>query len=195
MRKFFLLFSVLSLAFLFLFSFSPPPKKIIIIDPGHGGEDFGAKKDDAIEKEITLRVAKYIKAKTGADDFEVVLLRESDVYPTLQQRIEVIEKLKPAFIISLHMNSTPEKETARKGSEIYIKSGDPDIKILADKLAHILENTRIFDDKKLKLLEVNAPVLLVEMGFLNNKEDRSYFTEPKGQEEMAQKIVKFLRQK
>lgn len=193
MKKFFLLFSVLSLAF--LFSFSPPTKKIIVIDPGHGGEDFGAKREDAVEKEITLRVAKLIKSQTGADDFDVILLRDSDVYPSLEQRLEKINVLKPALVLSLHMNNTSEKETTKRGSEIYVKEGNGDAKMYADRLASILEKTKIFDDRKLKILEADAPVLLLEMGFLNNKEERAYFMSSNGQEEMAQKIVKFLREK
>lgn len=192
MKKFLFLFSVLSLSI--VLSFTAVSKRIIVIDAGHGGNDVGAKVETAVEKEITLKVAKQIKDLSKGEDFEIVLTRDSDAYPTLEERIQKINSIKPEMVISLHMNSEAGSNSSKKGSEIFFPLNEKS-KLLADKLASILGNTKVFDDKKMKILEGDSPSLLLEMGFLSNKKDREYYNSEKGQRETAEKIIKFLKEK
>ncbi len=188
MKKLLFVFSLLSLGF--LLSFAPPEKRIIVIDAGHGGKDFGAQKEDKTEKEINLSVAKYIQELCKDENFEIILLRDADDYPALSKRLEKIKDAKPEMVLSLHMNTTPEKESSKKGTEIYFKNDES--KVLADKLAQVL-NAKVLESPKLKIMDSEYPTLLIEMGFMNNKEDRAYLGSEKGQKETAEKIVKFLK--
>lgn len=54
-------------------------KKIILIDPGHGGMDSGAVgKDGTLEKEINLDISKMLKEKLKKEGYEVIMTREED---------------------------------------------------------------------------------------------------------------------
>jgi N-acetylmuramoyl-L-alanine amidase len=102
-------------------SFTPINKKYIVIDAGHGGNDMGSVYGKFSEKEITVNIAKEIqKLNENQDQYEVILTRDSDSYPTLQERTAMINKLNPEMVISLHMNSNPEKETPKQGTDGFV---------------------------------------------------------------------------
>jgi N-acetylmuramoyl-L-alanine amidase len=117
------------------FSFKPIDKKIIVIDAGHGGNDIGAIVDGISEKQIVLAVASNIKKLNNSqDNYEIVLTRDSDNFPTLSDRTDMINKLNPEMVISLHVNRSPAKESVRKGHEIFTQNSDAS-KALATKIS------------------------------------------------------------
>jgi N-acetylmuramoyl-L-alanine amidase len=183
--------SIFSTAFL---SFSPINKKYIVIDAGHGGNDFGATHGEILEKNISLSVAKEIqKLNKSQDKYEVILTRDSDSYPTLSDRTNQINKLNPAMVISLHVNSSPQKETVDNGFEVYTQNSDVS-KELAGKIYKKF-NAHKIEEKNLHILrETKAPAVLVELGFINNSENRNYITSEKGQKEIAQKFVDVINE-
>jgi N-acetylmuramoyl-L-alanine amidase len=80
--------------------------RTVIIDAGHGGKDSGAANAYNSEKSYNLKVASELKALLIAKGFKVILTRQSDVYLTLQERVEVANAVKePAIFISIHFNS------------------------------------------------------------------------------------------
>ncbi|KAB1230441.1 N-acetylmuramoyl-L-alanine amidase family protein [Chryseobacterium viscerum] len=183
--------SIFSTAFL---SFTPINKKYIVIDAGHGGNDFGATHGEILEKNISLSVAKEIqKLNKNKDKYEVILTRDSDSYPTLFDRTNQINKLNPAMVISLHVNSSPQKETLDNGFEVYTQNSDVS-KELAGKIYKKF-NAHKIEEKNLHILrETKAPAVLVELGFINNSENRNYITSEKGQKEIAQKFVDVINE-
>ncbi len=86
--------------------------KKIVIDAGHGGKDPGAIGSKCKEKDIALKVAlltgKYIE--DNLDDVEVIYTRKKDVYPTLNERAELANKVKADLFISIHCNSVPSSK-------------------------------------------------------------------------------------
>lgn len=184
--------SLLSTAFL---SFTPISKKYIVIDAGHGGNDMGATYDGIMEKKITLNIASKIKEINNSQNkYEVVLTRNSDTSQSLSERTSMINKLNPEMVISLHMNRSPHRESTRKGHEIFIQNSDAS-KALAEKISKKLGNCNI-EEKNLHILrESKAPAVLVELGFLNNTEDRKYLTSEAGQKEVAQKFVEIINER
>ena len=182
---------LLAAAFL---SFKPADKKIIVIDAGHGGQDSGATFDKDSEKKIVLDIASKIKEINNSQSkYEVVLTRADDSYPSLSERTEKINSLNPEMVISLHMNRTPENETPRNGHEIFVQNSDAS-KNIADKISKKLGKCSISERNLHILRESKAPAVLVELGFINNTEDRKYLTSPKGQKEIAQKFVEFFNE-
>lgn len=101
-------------------------KITIILDPGHGGNDFGACENGAKEKDINLTVAKKLRdmiEKELKDDVKVVMTRSSDVYLTLQQRADVANDAGGDLFMSIHVNSVDKKTSGRqwvKGSSVYV---------------------------------------------------------------------------
>lgn len=77
----------------------------VIIDPGHGGHDCGARNRLVMEKDLNLAVAKKLKAILQKQGIPVVMTRETDVYLTLQQRVDIANRYKNAVFISIHFNS------------------------------------------------------------------------------------------
>ncbi len=112
-------------------------KKIIVIDPGHGGKDPGApSKSGATEKSIVLTMAKLLKKdleKTGA--YKAVLTREGDTALHLRERIAIARKNKADLFISLHADTLPGKRSIR-GTSFYTlseKASDKEAAALAHK--------------------------------------------------------------
>jgi N-acetylmuramoyl-L-alanine amidase len=104
----------------------------ILIDPGHGGKDPGAigehviggKKLRVVEKEITLAVSKklYAALKAKYPDKRILVTRDDDSYPSLEDRVEMANSVELAsneaiIYVSIHANSSFNKNA--KGFEIW----------------------------------------------------------------------------
>lgn len=86
-------------------------KQTIVIDPGHGGSDSGAKgADNTLEKEITLLLAKKIKSRLEKK-YTVILTRSDDYWVGNRQRTEIANKANPRLFISIHTNAGFIRET------------------------------------------------------------------------------------
>ena len=93
----------------------------VVIDPGHGGADLGARGPHGeLEKELTLAVAKKLAARLRAAGTKVVLTRKSDVFVALPGRTEIANRAHAALFVSIHANSAPEPDVA--GAETYFLS-------------------------------------------------------------------------
>ena len=171
------------------FSFLETPKTIVI-DAGHGGSDSGATVQEIAEKNITMAVAQQIKALNTNRDVHVVLVREDDSFPSLEQRVKFINSQHPDLVISLHVDSN-NKRTDRSGTRIFHQSSEASVEA-AKKLAEKLSSNSVSEQKFKVLRESVAPALLVELGFLSNENDRKYLSSTSGQKEIARKILEFI---
>ena len=97
-------------------------QKIILVDPGHGGEDSGAiGKNKSQEKSVNLAIAKKLVAIINKNsDLKAVLTRSGDYYIPLTKRITIAQKENATMFISIHADSV-ESSTA-KGASIYTLS-------------------------------------------------------------------------
>jgi len=92
--------------------------KTIVIDPGHGGKDPGAiSKGGLKEKEVNLKISKYLKIELEKRGFSVFLTRSTDVYISLAQRVNFAKKCNADLFLSLHANAN--NSSGVKGIEIY----------------------------------------------------------------------------
>lgn len=184
-------FSLIAASFL---SFTPINKKLIVLDAGHGGNDFGAQRENVLEKDIVLNIAHEIENfNKNNDEYEIVMTRNSDEYITLSGRTEKINELHPAAVISLHMNSSSKPESERSGHEIYTQATE-ESKNLAKVISGTLGDCSIREMNLHILRESKSPAVLVELGFMNNTKDRNYLSSKEGQKEIAQKFDKIFRE-
>jgi N-acetylmuramoyl-L-alanine amidase len=99
----------------------PPPGGLrsVVLDPGHGGEEAGARgSGGTAEKTVTLSVARRLKAALEARlGVRVVLTRDSDTYVGLDQRAAVANNNKADLFVSLHANASIR--TAVSGASVY----------------------------------------------------------------------------
>ncbi len=94
----------------------------IIIDPGHGGGDYGTphRKCKQDEKTIALNVALKLGKliEKNYSDVKVVYTRKTDKYPSLPKRTQIAKKNKGDLFISIHVNACPTPSV--RGFETYI---------------------------------------------------------------------------
>lgn len=218
----------------------PTAPRLLVLDPGHGGEDPGAIGNDGLyEKDIVLNISKSIAAaiaKNPASNIRVQLTRQTDVFLSLTERVAIAEAARADMFISVHADSAPN--TAARGLSVYTLSEKASDK-LADMLAenenrvgqavgadlsgidrevaailcdlearHTRNTSRRVKawfvrgvGQKLTLLENPArsanfavlrsptiPAMLLETGFLSNKEDAKLL----GQEAQRRRIAGFI---
>jgi len=96
----------------------PDPRRIVVIDAGHGGKDPGAIGGERQEKDLTLAAALGLRdrlEKTGR--YRVVLTRDRDVYVPLDARVQIARKANADLFISLHADSGPDESV--RGASVY----------------------------------------------------------------------------
>ena len=105
----------------------------VLIDPGHGGEDKGAKskQKDVFEKDIALNIAKKIKAEMPTN-YKVYLTRSLDRNVSLENRAAMAETVKADIFVSVHINSSAQSRA--HGLETYYldNHGDAAVKKLEE---------------------------------------------------------------
>jgi N-acetylmuramoyl-L-alanine amidase len=101
---------------------SPGGLRTIVIDPGHGGDDTGAKgAQGGLEKSITLSVARRLKGTLEARlGVRVILTRDGDQNVALDQRAAVANNNKADLFVSLHVNASVRP--ALTGAEVFYLS-------------------------------------------------------------------------
>ena len=173
-------------------------KKIIVIDAGHGGIDFGAIRDDLNEKNLISEITNKIKAMYSDSEVSIHFTRTDDEFIDLKNRTNLINAIKPDLVISLHINNN--KNTDTNGFEIFITDKIDFLdknKILAEKLSSKLSKTQL-KNRGLKtapfhiLKNSSCPSLMVELGFISNENDRKFIASEKGQTEIAEIILEFV---
>ncbi len=105
---------------------------LVILDPGQGGEDEGARSPDALfEKDVTLLLARTMQRL--AKKVEIQLSRESDLFVPLDERVALANDRDAVAFVSLHANASERRD--RSGSEVYILDGKVDAaaKLLAER--------------------------------------------------------------
>lgn len=97
---------------------------VLVVDPGHGGNDAGAVDNGQKEKDINLAVAKELQTllRKEMKDAKVIMTRDGDTYLTLQQRADKANQAKGDLFISIHTNSVAKENKNRKsvsGASVY----------------------------------------------------------------------------
>jgi N-acetylmuramoyl-L-alanine amidase len=137
-------------------------KCVVVIDPGHGGKDPGAVANGLLEKNINLKVGKYLADFLKSKGIEAVLTRSTDVYLKLSTRTEIAMKRNADLFVSLHCNALPAGRHAR-GVEVYLMALPTDKHAM--ELARI-ENKELADggSEAAKAADKRTQVLLKILG-------------------------------
>ncbi len=176
-----------------------------VIDPGHGGRDYGCEGRTSNEKTISLAVAKEVGrlVKKNINGVRVVFTREKDTYPTLSERCHMANARGAELFISIHVNSAPNPYV--RGTESFYATNVPLSGTQAGKsellalllqrqyLAHGREISRGVKQRELYVCEnTNMPSVLTEIGFITNQAEEVYLSSKAGQAELADAIYKAL---
>lgn len=191
-------------------------KPCVVLDAGHGGFDPGkVGVNGALEKDINLAIAQKVKAFLEADDVTVIMTRESNegLYEEsdsnkkvqdMKKRIAIIEEAAPEVTVSIHQNSYHEEYV--HGAQVFYYTSSEDGKDLAQILQKRLiedvdpDNTRVekANDSYYLLKKTSTPIVIVECGFLSNREEADALMDEQYQEKMAWAIhlgiIQYLNQ-
>lgn len=202
------LFAIVVLLFAFRKSDAPSQANLaktykIVLDAGHGGTDPGCKSSDGTvyEKDINLAIVKAIKQLNNNKNIEVILTRDDDHFDDLNAKTDFINNQKADLCLSIHC-SDAGKDVHSKGTEIYIVDGNKDkslineSKLLAQSVNGSMKNDFISRGIKsnkqgIKILQATqCPAILIEAGFLSNKDDAAMLNDVKRQNLIATDILK-----
>lgn len=189
-------------------------KQIILIDPGHGGIDGGAKsKSGTLEKDINLKIALKLKKLLLKDGYIVKLTREDDkgLYEDsgtirmkklqdLNNRCKMRKESKCNMFISIHLNMFPQRKYY--GPQVWYADNSE-----SSKIAHIIQEN-LKDDLKddsgriekpaLNLYKVlrnveKIPAVIVECGFLSNYNEEEKLKSDSYQDKIAESLLKSIK--
>ncbi|MCZ4148361.1 N-acetylmuramoyl-L-alanine amidase, partial [Escherichia coli] len=95
-------------------------KKVVVIDPGHGGSDPGTTSiTNKPEKDFTLALGLKVQALLKQEpNIELIMTRETDVYPTRSERVKLANDLNADVFVSIHGNSVLSSPQA-SGTETF----------------------------------------------------------------------------
>ncbi len=181
---------------------------VIVLDPGHGGNDAGAlsASEDVMEKDINLAVALYAQQllescslkefALGADWEEgaVVMTREDDSYVSLAERVEIAEEAGAELFVSIHANAL-ENSTTWTGIYTYYHPDKPEDAALAQTVQQaVIAATGAVDQGAdggdyYVIRETSMPAILIETGFLSSPSELALLVDSEYQQKIAQGIV------
>jgi N-acetylmuramoyl-L-alanine amidase len=185
-------------------------KYIIVIDPGHGGIDGGAVKNNVLEKNINLDTALKLRTLLTQKGYSVVMTREEDVsledmgngssrhIKDLNARVEIINNSNAGLFVSIHTNYNANK-TSTSGSIVFYNKRYEQNSILAYDLQRALNNISLdgivrakhnpVAEKYYILDHVKIPGALVEIGFLSNTLDKELLNQDDFRQLVAEAIT------
>ncbi len=217
----------------------------IVLDPGHGGQDDGAKGAICNEKQVTLKICRKIQAVLAEKlpDAAIFFTRESDLFVPLHERAKIANDLNADLFISVHCNAVSANQSKIRGTETYVMglhkakenldvarreneaillehSNDqhyqginletPETFILLNHIQdqHLQQSISLAKSIELAfnqghpgkskgvkqagfhvLHQVSMPAVLVECGYMTQKEEESFLCSAEGQAKIAEMIA------
>lgn len=177
-------------------------KGIILIDPGHGGIDGGAKSENGtIEKDINLSISKRLKKALKKDGYKVYLTRSRDKelsdrkVDDLDARCKMKKDTKCDIFISIHQNKFGSKRCY--GAQVWYASNDKSAKAakcIQESLKETIDdgNNRLAKEAKTQYRILRdgykGASLIVECGFLSNYEEEQKLKSKEHQEKIVEGI-------
>ena len=184
---------------------------MLIIDAGHGGFDGGATNDAGIiEKDINLLIAQKICNIAQLNGFEVIMVRTTDCaineegltgirkqkVSDIHQRVKLATQYPEAVFISVHQNYYPHEQPW--GTQVFYGPKNANSMVLAQKIQdNIRQALQTENKREIKkagnnlyiLSHIDNPAVLVECGFISNREESKRLQQDFYQQQLAFEIV------
>lgn len=196
----------------------PLPVRTVVLDPGHGGTDYGTHGDRGVEKVLTLDLAKRVKANLEASGLRVLMTRSTDRVVGLEARVEYADEKNADLFVSLHLNSggsasgvetycippagvvstaTSFQSWRRSREEESVPGNRHDEQNVW--LAHCVQKSLLratgANDRGVRrarfvvIRDATCPAILVEAGFLSNSAEEKKLVSPEYREALAKAIA------
>jgi len=195
---------------------TPKPFAVVVLDPGHGGQDSGAMCGGVMEKDLTLDVARRVDRLLNSQGIATLMTRLGDSYVSLADRAAFGNRANDSIFISIHFNE--DNKPVAGGVETYyaahqIASGSslvswlpffsrtsssspkPESQSLAGFIQEALvARTRSVDrgthaKQFFVIANVTSPAVLIEGGFITNKEELSKLASEDYRDQLAAAVA------
>lgn len=189
---------------------------VVVLDPGHGGQDSGAMCGDVLEKDLTLDVAQRLDRLLQSKGLSTVMTRVGDSYISLAERAALTNRVPDCVFVSIHFNEGNKAGTST-GVETYyadhqITQGTPMVSWLpflqrassqapnfeSQSLAGLIQEALVAHTQAVNrgtkpqqffvIANVRHPAVLVEGGFLTNKDEGAKLGNVDYREQLAKAI-------
>ncbi len=184
-------------------SHSRRKSKTIVVDAGHGGDDYGThslQKPRYHEKFLTLATSLMVRDHLKRMGYQVIMTRTTDKFISLDQRTNIANKRKADLFVSIHFNSAPSRQA--HGTEIFFYDSRKE-KVRASRskglaqrvLTHVTKSSKtasrgVKAGNFAVIRNTKMPAILVEGGFLTNAEEMRVLKDPKVLNKIAWGIAK-----
>ncbi len=166
--------------------------KVIVIDPGHGGNDQGASRGSLLEKDLTLDIALKVRECLREKGFtNIIMTRASDKTLTLDDRVTIANNNKADIFVSIHINASVKSEIHGIETHYYTDNGYNVAKVIHKELMEKVSATDrgLFKSKFYVINHTEAPAVLLELGFISNEQEKNALNSDKRQRASAQAIA------
>ena len=187
----------------------------VVIDPGHGGKDSGALHSGIIEKELTLDIAQRLAPLLQAEGFATTLTRATDEYVSLGDRAMMANAQRDCVFVSIHFDEgqragasgvTTFYAARQSSTGVQLASWIPFLQRAASvspnmqsqSLAAFIQQSLVSHTQAVDrgtrteqffvIANVRHPAVLIEAGFLTNKDDVSKLTAADYRQQLAAAI-------
>src|SRR5437667_817824 len=167
----------------------------VVVDAGHGGKESGAyRRYGPPEMLVTLDVAERLDRKLRESQLKSVMTRSSDVFIPLDERVNIENSQKNAIFVSIHFNDS--RRRGIRGFETYYHSG-----VSFDLASRIQEklmtiphsaNGGIHTANFRVLRNATCPAVLVECGYLSNRNEGNKARDWEYRELLADRIAEAI---
>ena len=181
----------------------------VLIDPGHGGEDGGAVSGDVLEKHINLAVSHDVADLLRLCGYTVSMTRDTDdaltnegedvrkrKYNDMKMRLDLYNATPDNVVVSIHQNKFDAASS--HGAQVFYSPNHPNSAVLAEALRKSVtgmlqpDNTRTCKTagKEIFLLKnARVPAVIVECGFISNRQERELLVTDDYQKQLALAIA------
>jgi len=192
------------------------PFAVVVLDPGHGGEDSGAMCGGVMEKDLALDVARRVDRLLDSEGVATLMTRLGDSYVSLADRAAFGNRVRESIFISIHFNE--DNKPVASGVETYyavhqINSGStfgswlpffsrppsnspkPESQSLAGFIQEALvARTRSIDrgtqaKQFFVIANVTSPAVLIEGGFITNQDELSKLASEDYRDQLAAAVA------
>lgn len=186
---------------------------VITIDPGHGGENYGAQvASELFEKTLAFQLGQLLEQALGQNLYEGILTRNRDIALSLEQRSALSNHHQSVAFVSLHFGSSPNLRL--RGAVVYVHrpqaepaAGQPMVAWEDGQFEHLARsrelaagiqtnlnqlfgvNNRVAEAPLAILAPLTAPAVLIEAGFLSSEQDLADLRRPGFQQQLAEAIA------
>lgn len=192
------------------------PFAVVVLDPGHGGQDSGAMCGGVMEKDLTLDVARRVDRLLDSEGVATLMTRFGDSYVSLADRAAFGNRVKDSIFVSIHFNE--DNKPVASGVETYYaahqatststlaswlpffsrppsNSPKPESQSLAGFIQQALvARTRSIDrgtqaKQFFVIANVTSPAVLIEGGFITNQDELSKLASEDYRDQLAAAVA------